>query len=225
MEIAHRHNLFVIEDCAQAHGATYKGRKVGTFGDAAGFSFYPGKNLGALGDAGAITTDDDELASLLHMMTNYGSSQKYVNDVPGINSRTDEIQAAALSVKLPRLDADNEKRQYIAQKFNAEIDNPLITKPQMPKDIRQHVFYVYPIRCGYRKQLMQHLSEQGIETLIHYPIPPHRQKALPELASMKFPVTEQIHREILSLPISPLLTENDISRIITAINQFNPAIE
>ncbi|MBO4906103.1 MAG: GNAT family N-acetyltransferase [Bacteroidaceae bacterium] len=223
--LASKHQLVVIEDAAQAHGAMLGDRRAGHLGNAAGFSFYPGKNLGALGDAGAITTDDDELATLLHMMTNYGSSQKYVNDVPGINSRTDELQAAALSVKLPRLDADNEKRRKIAQQFNSFIDNPLITKPQLPKDLRQHVFYVYPIRCGYRKQLMQHLSEQGIETLIHYPIPPHKQKALPELSSMMFPVTEQIHREILSLPISPLLNDNDISRIINAINQFNPATE
>ena len=221
--LAAHHGLVVIEDAAQAHGAMMGDRRAGHLGNAAAFSFYPGKNLGALGDAGAVTTDDDELAALLHMLTNYGSSKKYVNDVAGINSRTDELQAAALSVKLPRLDADNERRRQIARHFNEAIDNPLITEPVLPKDLRQHVFYVYPVRCGYRDQFMQYLSELGIETVVHYPIPPHRQKALPELASLKFPVTEQIHREILSLPVSPLLTDADVNRIVEAVNLFNPA--
>ena len=225
-ELAATHNLIVIEDAAQAHGAVLGDIRAGHLGNAAGFSFYPGKNLGALGDAGAITTDDDELAEMVRMMGNYGSNKKYVNDVEGLNSRTDEIQAAALSVKLPRLDKDNDCRRQIALRYNAGIDNPLITKPVLPKDLREHVFYVYPIRCGYREQLMQHLKSRGIETLIHYPIPPHKQAALAkDYEGQKFPVTEQIHREILSIPISPILSDEAVERIITAINQFNPVDE
>ena len=213
--------LVVVEDAAQAHGAMLGDLKAGHLGDAAGFSFYPAKNLGALGDSGCVTTDDDALAEMVRMMANYGSKEKYVNEVPGMNSRTDEIQAAVLDVKLCRLDADNERRRWIANAYMEGIDNPLIVLPRVPKDLREHVFYVFPIRCSYRQQLMDYLCEKGIETLIHYPIPPHQQAALPMFAHLKLPITEQIHREILSLPISPMMSEAEICMVINAINQFN----
>lgn len=219
--LAKAHGLLVIEDAAQAHGAMCGGRRAGHLGDAAAFSFYPGKNLGALSDAGCVTTDDDELADMVRMMANYGSHEKYVNEVPGMNSRTDEIQAAVLSVKLPRLDEDNERRRMIARRYMEGIFNPLITKPTMPKDEREHVFYVFPVRCSYREQLMTWLKERSIETLIHYPIPPHQQKALEEFNEMKLPVTELIHREILSLPIAPQMTDGEVEKVIEAINAFN----
>ena len=219
---AAEHHLLVIEDAAQAHGAMYRDQHAGHLGHAAGFSFYPGKNLGALSDAGCVTTDDDTLAELVRKLANYGSLQKYVHEVPGINSRSDEIQAAVLSVKLPRLDADNERRRWIARRYITEIDNPLVTLPTLPKDEREHVFYVFAVRCSYREQFQKWLKEHDIETLVHYPIPPHRQHALSELAQLRLPVTEQIHREILSLPISPLMTETEVNRVIDAVRRFNP---
>jgi dTDP-4-amino-4,6-dideoxygalactose transaminase len=154
-------------------------------------------------------------------LANYGSRQKYVHEVPGINSRSDEIQASVLSVKLPRLDADNKRRRWIASRYVAEIDNPLIVLPTFPDDEREHVFYVFAVRCSYRDQLQKWLKNHGIETLVHYPIPPHQQHALSEFASLRLPVTELIHREILSLPISPLMTESEVKRVIDAVNQFN----
>ena len=218
---AAEHHLLVIEDAAQAHGAMYKDLRAGHLGHAAGFSFYPGKNLGALSDSGCVTTDDDTLAELVFKLANYGSRQKYVHEVPGINSRSDEIQASVLSVKLPRLDADNKRRRWIASRYVAEIDNPLIVLPTFPDDEREHVFYVFAVRCSYRDQLQKWLKNHGIETLVHYPIPPHQQHALSEFASLRLPVTELIHREILSLPISPLMTESEVKRVIDAVNQFN----
>lgn len=222
---AAEHHLLVIEDAAQAHGAMYGDAHAGHLGHAAGFSFYPAKNLGALGDAGCVTTDDDTLAALIRKMANYGSAEKYVHEVAGMNSRTDELQAAVLDVKLPRLDADNERRRWIAKRYIERIDNPLIVEPVIPRDEREHVFYVFPVRCGYRKQLMTWLKEEGIDTLIHYPIPPHQQEALQEFAHLNLPVTEQIHREILSLPISPLMTDKEVDRVIDAINRFIPKEE
>lgn len=218
---AETHHLLVIEDAAQAHGAMLGGRRAGHLGHAAAFSFYPAKNLGALSDAGCVTTDDDTLAETVRMMANYGSKEKYVNELPGMNSRSDEIQAAILDVKLQRLDADNERRRQIARRYMEGIDNPLIVEPVMPKDEREHVFYVFVIRTGYRKELMAWLKSQGIETIIHYPIPPHRQQALTELAGLSLPLTEQIHREVLSLPIYPVMTDEEVERVIEAINQFN----
>lgn len=218
---AAEHHLLVIEDAAQAHGVMYKDLRAGHLGHAAGFSFYPGKNLGALSDSGCVTTDDDTLAELVRKLANYGSQQKYVHEVPGINSRSDEIQASVLSVKLPRLDADNERRRWIARRYVAEIDNPLVVLPTLPDDEREHVFYVFAVRCIYRDQLQKWLKNHGIETLVHYPIPPHQQHALSEYASLRLPVTELIHREILSLPISPLMTESEVNRVIDAVNQFN----
>lgn len=218
------HGLAVVEDAAQAHGAMCGGRHAGSLGTAAGFSFYPAKNLGALGDAGCVTTDDDELAAMVRMMGNYGSSTKYVNDVEGINSRLDETQAAVLSVKLPRLDADNERRRGVARQYGERIDNPLVTLPQEPKDMSEHVFYAYVVRCGYRDELQAWLKSQDVETLIHYPIAPHKQAALSAgFGNVLLPVTEQLHREVLSLPISPLMTQSDIDRVVDAVNRFNPS--
>ena len=215
------HRLLVIEDAAQAHGAMYGDRHAGHLGHAAGFSFYPGKNLGALSDAGCVTTDDDTLAELVRKIANYGSAKKYIHEVPGLNSRSDEIQAAVLDVKLPRLDADNERRRWIAHRYLEQIDNPLIVLPSLPKEEQEHVFYVFAVRCSYRDLLQEWLRSQGIETIVHYPIPPHHQHALPEFAGLKLPITEQIHREVLSLPISPLMTEEEVDRVIKAVNLFN----
>ena len=221
MELADAHQLVVVEDAAQAHGAMLADKRAGHLGHAAAFSFYPSKNLGALSDAGCITTDNDELADLVSYLGNYGSKEKYVHDYAGMNSRTDEIQAAVLDVKLLRLDADNERRICIAKQYIEQIDNPLVVLPSLPKDVWRNVWYVFPIRCKYRKQLQQWLAEKGIATMIHYPIPPHRQAALPELHHLQLPVTEQIHQEILSIPISPLMTNHEVERIITTINSFN----
>ena len=219
---AEEHHLVVVEDAAQAHGAMLGDQHAGHLAHAAGFSFYPAKNLGALGDAGCVTTDDDTLAETIRMMANYGSKEKYVNELPGMNSRTDEIQAAVLDVKLPRLDEDNARRRQIARRYMKEIDNPLVMLPSMPRDEKEHVFYVFAVRTGYRSELMSWLKTQGIETIIHYPIPPHRQQALTELAGQSLPVTEQIHREILSLPIYPVMTDEEVTRVIEAVNLFNP---
>lgn len=217
------HKLEVVEDAAQAHGAMYKGVRAGHLGIAAGFSFYPAKNLGSLGDSGCVVTDDDDLAALARMLGNYGSSEKYVHEIAGMNSRSDELQAAVLLVKLSRLDSDNCLRRKIAKAYDEGIDNPLVTKPLRADDEEQNVYYVYPVRTGYRQQLMKWLESQGVQTIIHYPIPPHKQGALSEYEDLRLPVTEQIHREILSLPISPLLTDDEVARIIEAINTFNPS--
>ena len=220
-KIADKHSLKIIEDSAQAHGAIIDGRRTGNLGDAAGFSFYPGKNLGALGDGGAITTNDKELADIARAIANYGSQKKYVNIYKGVNSRLDEIQAAILSVKLKSLDADNERRIAIAEKYNAGIDNTLITLPQT--DNREgHVFHIYPIFCKEREKLQQHLLANGIETIIHYPIPPHKQEALKEFNSLELPITERIHDEELSLPCNPAMSNNEVTKVIEVINSFRP---
>lgn len=218
-KIAKRHSLKVIEDSAQAHGATIGGKRTGNLGDAAGFSFYPGKNLGALGDGGAITTNDKELANTARAIANYGSQKKYVNIYKGVNSRLDEIQAAILSVKLQQLDADNEKRRSIAERYNAGICNPLIKTPML-ENKEEHVFHIYPIFCKQKERLQKHLQECGIETLIHYPIPPHRQEAMKEYNSFSFPITERIHNEELSLPCNPVMSNEDIDAVIDAVNSF-----
>lgn len=220
-EIASKHNLVVIEDACQAHGAYYNDKRAGNLGDAAGFSFYPGKNLGALGDAGAIITNDYELASIVRAMSNYGSTEKYICNIKGINSRMDELQAAVLNVKLPRLDADNEYRRKIAHIYLSKISNPLVTLPTMPKNDEQHVFHIFAIRCGHREQLQAYLQSKGISTLIHYPIPPHKQNALSEFKDEFLSITERIHREELSLPLSPILSEAEAEYIAETINSFN----
>lgn len=218
-KIARKHSLKIIEDSAQAHGAMIDGRRTGNLGDASGFSFYPGKNLGALGDGGAITTNDKELAETARAIANYGSQKKYVNIYKGVNSRLDEMQAAVLSVKLQRLDADNERRREIAEKYNAGINNPLITLPQIGNR-EEHVFHVYHIFCAEREKLQQHLLENGIETLIHYPIPPHKQEALKEFNNHEYPITERIHREELSLPCHQAMSDCEVEKVIETINCF-----
>lgn len=218
-EIAKQHSLKIIEDCAQAHGARYQDKRSGNLGDAAGFSFYPAKNLGALGDGGAITTNDEALAKCVRTIANYGSQEKYVNIYKGVNSRLDELQAAALSVKLQRLDIDNERRQAIAKRYITEINNPHVCLPVV-EDITQHVFHVFTLFSPHRDALQKHLQQHSVETLIHYPIPPHKQQAMREYAHLLLPITEQIHREELSLPISPLMSESEVTTVIDAVNSF-----
>lgn len=217
--IAERYRLKVVEDAAQAHGAVYNGKRTGSLGDAAGFSFYPAKNLGALGDGGAVTTCDESLAAMVRSIANYGSSAKYVHSHKGINSRLDEIQAAVLRLKLSRLDIDNERRRMIACQYIAGIRNPLLSLPQID-DGEQHVFHLFPVFSSCRDRLQAFLTEAGIQTQIHYPIPPHKQGALAEYASLSLPVTEKIHREELSLPMSPLMTGEEVRQVINAINRF-----
>jgi dTDP-4-amino-4,6-dideoxygalactose transaminase len=218
--LAEEHDLLLFEDAAQAHGALIDGKKAGAWGDAAAFSFYPGKNLGALGDGGAITTADSELDKILRSYRNYGSEQKYVHSIKGVNSRLDELQAAFLSIKLKNLDADNELRRKIAAQYEVGINNPLIQTPAHPQNKLSHVWHLYVIRCKQRDRLKTYLHEKGIETLIHYPTPPHKQEAYKELSHLAFPVTEEIHNEVLSLPIYPGLTDSEQLRIISALNDF-----
>lgn len=225
MKVAQEHNLLVLEDCAQAHGAEINGQRAGNWGHAAGFSFYPGKNLGALGDAGAITTNDDQLANTLKALRNYGSQKKYENLYQGVNSRLDEIQAAMLRVKLTYLDRDTARRQYIAARYCQEIKNPAIVLPSNYTlddivECKLHVWHLFVIRCQQREKLQLWLKDHGIETMIHYPIPPHKQLAYKALFSLNLPLTESIHREVLSLPISPTLSDEDITNIIESINLF-----
>ena len=218
--IAKKHHLKIIEDNAQAIGAAWKGVKSGNLGDAAGFSFYPGKNLGALGDAGAVTTNDDDLAKAIRAIANYGSNQKYVNIYKGLNSRLDEIQAAVLDVKLKYIDQENEARRTIARRFLSEIKNPKIVLPENLKDEKEHVWHVFVVRCTDRDNLQNYLTEKGVQTIIHYPIPPHHQEAYKELSHLSFPITEAMHKEVLSLPISSILTGDEVSEIINIMNQF-----
>lgn len=217
--LAKKNNLLVIEDAAQSHGAVLQSKKAGNIGDAAGFSFYPGKNLGALGDAGAITTNDDALAEMLFSLRNYGSKIKYVHDYVGINSRLDELQAAFLSVKLPNLDAENKIRKEIARRYLSEIKNDKIILP-FYDDSDNHVFHLFVVKTTDRKGFQDYLKQNNIETLIHYPIPPHQQKALSFLQELSFPITEKIHREVLSLPISPVMTAEEVGYVIEIINKF-----
>ncbi|MCG7928255.1 MAG: DegT/DnrJ/EryC1/StrS family aminotransferase, partial [Candidatus Thiodiazotropha taylori] len=202
MTLAQAHQLLVLEDCAQAHGASISGKKVGSWGDAAGFSFYPGKNLGALGDAGAITTDNDKLAETIKALRNYGSHKKYENIYQGVNSRLDEIQAAMLRVKLNYLDQETSSRRLIASRYIREINNPAIRLPLWEVE-EQHVFHLFMIRTENRQALQQHLADKGIQTVIHYPIPPHKQQCYNSFNQVSLPVTEAIHEQVLSLPISP----------------------
>lgn len=218
--IAKKYNLLVIEDSAQSHGAKSNGKRAGSFGDASGFSFYPSKNLGALGDAGAVTTNDDQLAGIIRKLANYGSEKKYVNTYKGVNSRLDEIQAAVLSLKLKRLDFDNAKRRNIAIRYKTEIKNNLIILPYGIES-ESHVVHVFVIRCQYRDKLIQHLQNMGIHTMIHYPIPPHKQLAYQEWNQRSYPITEKIHNEILSIPMSPTLTQKEVDTVICGLNEFS----
>lgn len=217
--IAKEHNLLVIEDAAQAHGAISNHLRAGNLSDAAAFSFYPGKNLGALGDAGAITTNDESLANILYSLRNYGSEKKYHNEFIGTNSRLDELQAAFLNVKLPHLDSDNEKRKAIAKRYLSEIKNDKIILPTWDLS-DNHVFHLFVIRTNNRENFQNYLSENEIETMIHYPIPPHKQKAFATRNSLSFPITEQIHNEVLSLPISPIMTAEEVDFVIETINNY-----
>ena len=218
-EICHNHNLLLIEDNAQAHGCRYNDRLTGSLGNAAAHSFYPGKNLGALGDGGAVTTDDEELANMIGALGNYGSERKYVFKYKGRNSRLDEIQAAVLRVKLKYLDADNALRRNIAMQYIEHIDNPLLTLPSTDY-CHSSVHHIFPVLCSERDRLQQHLLNQGIQTMIHYPIPPHRQQCYADMGLMSLPITERIHREELSLPLNPTLRQEEIERIIEAANSF-----
>ena len=233
------HNLLLVEDNAQAHGCKvtkyqsdkvtkyqsdkvtkYQSDKVtGSLGHAAGHSFYPGKNLGSMGDCGAVTTDDDELAAVIRALGNYGSSEKYVSDYKGRNSRIDELQAAFLQVKLKYLNSDNARRQQIGRRYEQEISNPLIWLPR-PMSDGENVYHLFPVFLAERDALQQYLMEHGVETLVHYPVPPHRQKCYSEWNNLSLPVTEQLSREELSLPMSPVLTDEEVSEVIRLVNEF-----
>ncbi|UHC82559.1 DegT/DnrJ/EryC1/StrS family aminotransferase [Pseudomonas sp. NIBR-H-19] len=224
MALAERNGLLVLEDSAQSHGASIGGVKAGAWGHASGFSFYPGKNLGALGDAGAITTNDDILASTVRALRNYGSHEKYKNLYRGMNSRLDEIQAAMLSVKLKYLDEQTDHRRQIARLYTADIQNPAIRTP-VPSSFdsvgdTSHVWHVYTVLCADRDALQKHLLENNVQTLIHYPIPPHHQQAYSGLAACSLPISEQIHRQILSLPMGPDLSLEDALAVVAACNSF-----
>lgn len=218
-DLCRQYGLKLVEDNAQAHGCKFNGKRTGSLGDAAGHSFYPGKNLGALGDAGAVTTNDAELAKTVRSLANYGSSRKYVFDYKGRNSRLDEIQAAILDVKLKHLDEDVELRKKVARYYIENISNPLIITPKV-KDWDSHVFHIFPIRCSKRDELQQYLSENGVQTVIHYPIPPHKQECYKEWNNLSFPLTEQIHAEELSLPMSPVMDWREVEEVVRVVNEF-----
>ena len=231
LAFAGNHDLLVLEDSAQAHGATIDGRKAGSWGDAAGFSFYPGKNLGGLGDAGAIVTDDAELAQILRSLANYGSGKKYQHQYQGVNSRLDEMQAALLRVKLRYLDVEIAKRRNVAETYHQEICNEAVVLPvrdvrsfvsdvQLPHGCKAHVWHIFAVRSLQRDRLQQHLAQYGVQTLIHYPISPHKQRAYNEWASQSYPITERMQYELLSLPISPVMTTQEVTTVAQLLNEF-----
>lgn len=217
-DICKRHNLLLLEDNAQAHGCHFGNNRTGSLGHAAAHSFYPGKNLGALGDAGAVTTDDELLAQTIRSLANYGSTRKYEFSFKGKNSRMDEIQAAVLNVKLPYLDKENQRRKQIAKAYLEGINNPQI---RLIKDNdRDNVYHIFPILCPSRNRLQQYLKDNGIETMIHYPIPPHQQEAYKEWSEQHYPITEFIHHQELSLPCNPTMTDEEVYQIIDSINMY-----
>ena len=222
-ELAKKYNLKIIEDSAQAHGAgvNVNGKfiKTGNLGDASGFSFYPGKNLGCMGDGGAVTTNDEELYKKIKALANYGSDYKYHHIYKGVNSRLDEIQAAILDVKLRYLDADNQRRREIAQYYRANIKNEKIILPQV-YDENSHVWHIFAIRTDNRDELQEYLKENDIQTLIHYPTPPHKQNAYQEWNNLSYPISEEIHRTELSLPISPVMTDEEVEKVVEVINEY-----
>lgn len=220
MSISEKYNLLVLEDSAQAHGAELNGIKAGNWGHASGFSFYPGKNLGALGDGGAVTTNDKELAEIIRSLGNYGSEKKYENKYIGINSRLDEIQAAMLRVKLKYLDDEIEERNKIAQRYLTEINIPCCMLPTN-NSVGTDAWHLFVIQIKNRKEFVKYLDDNGIQTLIHYPTPPHKQKAYENLNYLNLPVTEDIHSKILSLPMEPTLSSEDVTTIISVINSFS----
>ena len=217
--LCQKYQLKLVEDNAQAHGCCYENRRTGSLGDAAGHSFYPTKNLGALGDGGAVTTNDQQLADTIRTLANYGSQRKYIFQYQGRNSRLDEIQAAILDVKRRHLDDDNRRRQQIAQYYYEHIDNPLITLPEKLPD-GQNVYHIFPILCAERDRLQQYLANQDIQTVIHYPIPPHQQECYKEWADISLPITEQIHRQELSIPISQVMINQESEAVSRALNAF-----
>ncbi len=218
--IVKANNLLLIDDAAQAHGARgVNGTMVGNLCDATAFSFYPTKNLGALGEAGAVTTNDNELFEMIQKLRNYGSAERYYNQVQGFNCRIDEMQAAVLNVKLPFLSADNDIRRAIAKRYLSEIKNPKIQLPEYAGNL-DHVFHLFVIRCKERDSLKQFLEENGVQTVIHYPIPPHKQQAYKDWNHLSFPITEQIHNEVLSLPINPVMKAYEVSEVIAYLNRF-----
>ena len=218
-DIAERHNLLVLEDSAQAHGASINGQKAGNWGDASGFSFYPGKNLGALGDAGAVTTNDKELADTIRILGNYGSEKKYNNIYQGVNSRLDEMQAAFLRVKLKYLDAEIDQRRKVAQSYFNGMENPLIKLPGC-ENCEQHVFHQFVIQTQQRDKVQKLLFDGGVQTMIHYPVPPYRQNAYQGFFNDKYPKTDKIHNEVLSLPMNPVLKDKEVIEIIRVINEI-----
>lgn len=218
-EICKKHGLKLMEDCAQSHGCAWKGVKTGALGDCAAHSFYPGKNLGALGDAGAVTTNDTELASVIRALANYGSQKKYVFKYVGMNSRMAETDAAALDVKLKYLDEDNKSRQQLAAYYYANIKNPLITLPKRIDD-ENNVYHQFPIFCERRDELQQYLTENGIQTLIHYPIPPHKQECYKEWNHCSYPITEKIHAQELSIPMNQVVTKDEAAEVVRVLNSY-----
>lgn len=219
-DLCRDNNLLLIEDNAQAHGCRFYNQRTGSLGHAAAHSFYPGKNLGALGDGGAVTTSDAELAETVRTLANYGSPKKYIFKYKGKNSRLDEIQAAVLRAKLPYLDEDNRHRKMIARFYQENICNPLVRVP-LTMDFNANVFHIFPIFCERRDELQKYLTDLGIQTIIHYPVPPHRQECYPEWHSLSLPVTEKIHSQELSLPISPVLTDDEAVAVVKAVNDFH----
>jgi len=217
-DICKRHNLLLLEDNAQAHGCHFGDNRTGSLGHAAAHSFYPGKNLGALGDAGAVTTDDEQLAQTIRSLANYGSTRKYEFTFKGKNSRMDEIHAAVLNVKLPYLDKENQRRKQIAKAYLEGINNPQITL--IKDNNRDNVYHIFPILCPSRDRLQQYLKDNGIETMIHYPIPPHQQEAYKEWNEQHYPITEFIHQQELSLPCNPTMTDEEVYQIIDSINMY-----
>jgi dTDP-4-amino-4,6-dideoxygalactose transaminase len=219
-DIAKKNDLKIIEDNAQSIGAIFNGKQSGNLGDAAGFSFYPGKNLGAIGDAGAVTCNEAILANTIRALANYGSNQKYVNIYQGLNSRLDEIHAAVLDVKLKYINIENARRREIAEKYVREINNPKVFLPNLPESPENHVWHLFVVRTKERQALQDFLTENGIQTLIHYPIPPHKQEAYKKMNDFSLPITEMIHEEVLSLPISPVMDDAEVENVIELINKF-----
>ncbi len=217
--LAKKYNLKVIEDSAQAHGAIYKGKRVGNLSDASAFSFYPGKNLGCMGDGGAVTTNDKELFEKVKAIANYGSDRKYHHIYKGVNSRLDELQAAVLDVKLSHLDEDNNRRREISKYYRENIKNPKIILPKV-YDEKAHVWHIFAIRTEDRNALQKHLEANGIQTNIHYPTPPHKQGAYKEWENQSYPISEEIHRTVLSLPISPVMTHEEVKKVVEVVNEF-----
>ena len=218
-KIAKKYNLKIIEDSAQAHGAIYQENRTGNLGDASGFSFYPGKNLGCMGDGGAVTTNDEELFNKIKAIANYGSDRKYHHIYKGVNSRLDEIQAAVLDIKLKHLDSDNNKRREISKYYRENIKNSKIILPET-YDEKSHVWHIFAVKTQNRDEFQKYLTEKGIQTIIHYPTPPHKQGAYKEWNNLSFPITEEIHNTILSLPISPVMTDSEIEKVVEVVNEY-----